>query len=218
MNQTITRLKGSEPDFVFLAIAEIHVAQIRHGVLSRLGPKLLGRIYREISQKEGSGVWVAMDGHEVVGFIAGCINTRSTFSKVLPGILFPVVLNLPFHLFRMFAVKFFRILLYPFRNQPAVIHSFSHCHTAKPELLSIAISESQQKTGLGRRLVETFEQGLRDWCCTGKYRVASDISVPESNRFYLRNGFLPCHIIRLNDMELQVYLKGIPASDTTERK
>lgn len=206
---SIIKLECQHSRQLFLDVASLHIQQISHGVLSRMGADLLARIYREIARQPGSGLWVAMDQKRVAGFICGCKDTSATFRKVIlrtSGWLAMFALGI---LVRFRFPKFVRIMLYPGRKGAGNSHASSVCFRVKAELLSIAISDEYQQLGIGRRLIETFEKRLVDWEVTDYYKVASDLSVSGSQQFYLRSGFQPCHTLTLNGTVLQIYVKEI---------
>ena len=206
---SIIKLEYQHSRQLFLDVASLHIQQISHGVLSRMGADLLARIYREIACQPGSGLWVAMDQGKVAGFISGCKDTSATFRKVIlrtSGWLTLFALGM---LVRLRLLQFFRIMFYPMRKVSGSPHVFNFCTPVRAELLSVVVSADYQQLGLGKRLIGTFEENLRGWNVRGYYKVASDRSVPGSQQFYLRSGFQPCHTLTLNDTILQIYLKEI---------
>jgi GNAT superfamily N-acetyltransferase len=207
---SLEQLTENHPPDYSQQVAEIHIERILHGVLPLLGVRLLSRIYLELSRLPQAGVWVALYDHQVIGFIAGCSDTRKTFRRLLFRLQWPIARFVIAFLFRQNLIKFLKIVLYPLISGSVKEHSFEECKGVKPEILSIAVSRDHQSNGLGQHLVFAFEETLRTWQCKGMYRVASNISKVSSNNFYLRNGFSPCHKVKLNDSLLQVYLKKIP--------
>ncbi len=205
----IIMLEKHHSEQLFLDVASLHIRQISHGVLSRLGPTLLSRIYREIALQPGSGVWVALHQGKVAVFISGCQDTRQTFRRVIIRVSVSLALFSLGMLVRLRFLKFIRILLYPGRKGAGGSHASSVCIRVKAELLSIAISDEYQQLGIGKRLIETFEKRLVDWKVADYYKVASDLSLTGSQQFYLRSGFQPCHTLTLNDTVLQIYVKEI---------
>lgn len=207
---SLEQLTENHPSDFSRQVAEIHIERILHGVLPLLGIRLLSRIYRELSRLPQAGVWVAFRDDQVIGFIAGCSDTRKTFRQLLFRLQWPIARFVIAFLFRQNLIKFLKIVLYPLISGSVKEHSFKECKSVRPEILSIAVSCDHQSNGLGQHLVFSFEEMLRTWQCKGMYRVASNISEPSSNNFYLKNGFSPCHKVKLNDSWLQVYLKKIP--------
>ncbi|HNX86278.1 MAG TPA: GNAT family N-acetyltransferase [Bacteroidales bacterium] len=207
---SLEQLTENHPPGYCQQVAEIHIERILHGVLPLLGIQLLSRIYSELSRLPQAGVWVALHDYQVIGFIAGCSDTRKTFRRLLFRLQWPIAVFIVESLFRHNLIKFVKIVLYPLISGSVKEHSFKECKSVKPEILSIAVSRDHQSNGLGQHLVFAFEEMLQDWQCKGMYRVASNISGASSNNFYLRNGFSPCHNVKLNDSWLKVYLKKIP--------
>lgn len=206
---SVIKLEYQHSRQLFLDVASLHILQISHGVLSQMGANLLARIYREIARQPGSGLWVALDQERVAGFISGCKDTSATFRKVIlrtSGWLTLFALGM---LIRLRLLQFFRIMFYPIRKVSGSPHAFSFCTMVRAELLSVVVSSDYQQLGLGKRLIETFEENLLGWNVRGYYKVASDLSVPGSQQFYLRSGFQPCHTLTLNETVLQIYVKEI---------
>lgn len=206
-NFSIIRLSDAHPEHYFMEIAGIHIAQINNGMMAQLKIKLLSQIYREIARQPDAGVWIALINHQVAGFIAGSANTRKTFIMAILRLWQPITLFALKTLFNFTFIKFARVIFYPFRNVANSRHFYQGCTRIKPEILSIAVSKNQQKSGIGKQLILAFEEALKSWHYEGYYKVATDISETGSNNFYRISGFSPCHKVKLNEMILQVYVK-----------
>ena len=163
MEITIIRLEEHHSAQLFLDVAKLHIRQISQGVLSRLGPKLLARIYREIALQSGSGLWVALDGTTVAGFISGCSDTRTTFRKVILRTLVALAMFAAGMLIRFRLMQFLRIMLYPLRKGTASSHAIPVCTGIRGELLSVVVNDDYQKRGLGKLLLDTMEESMREW-------------------------------------------------------
>jgi GNAT superfamily N-acetyltransferase len=154
-----------------------------------------------------------LDGTTVAGFISGCRDTRTTFRKVILKTLVALAMFAAGMLFRFRLMQFLRIMLYPLRKGTSSSHASAVCTGIRAELLSVVVSDDYQKRGLGKLLLDTVDDTMREWNVPGFYRVASDLSVAGSQQFYLRSGFQPCHTLTLNDTVLQVYIKEIPGTE-----
>lgn len=210
MNIEIIRLTAAHPESYFLNIAELHIEQIHHGFLPLLGLKYLSQLYYELATAPKTGVWVAIRSDKLVGFIAGCEDIRSSYYAVLPR-AWPLFMSLILHVILkpLLCRKIFSILFYPFKSSSMTSHAISACSSIRPEILAIAVGKGIEGQGIGRKLVQSFEEKVLEWNCNGYYRVATNSSDVKSNSFYKKMGFLPCHQIRHNNLILQVYLKNI---------
>lgn len=65
------------------AAARLHAERIGEGFLVTLGPRFLTRLYRRIARSPGALLLVAVDGEEVVGFVAATTSTRSLYAEFL---------------------------------------------------------------------------------------------------------------------------------------
>lgn len=207
-------LPQTHPWDVFRQIAALHVREIHHGLLPLLGLRFMTRMYYEMSRAPRTGVWAATEGGSVLGFIAGCADVGQMYRAMLlrRGPVFGMLA-----LRGMFSVTVLRKLpsmfLYPFRvgktsEQPDAPKT--HAPTTHAELLAIAVDQQAHRRGLGRGLVEAFEQGLRDWNVRGAYQVTTNVEESASNQFYRKLGFDPYGTIRHHDLTLQRYTKQVP--------
>lgn len=206
----IERLSPSHPKDVFGQIARLHVQEIHHGLLPLLGLPFVARMYYEMSRAPRTGVWAALEDGEVLGFIAGCADVGRTHRAMLlrRGPVFALLalraLLRPTVLRRLPAM-----LLYPLRvgavgeAEPTVPHA---------ELLAIAVDRRSHRRGLGHRLVEVFEQALREWDVRGSYQVLTNVEEVASNRFYRKLGLEPHGTVRHHDLLLQRYTKQLTPS------
>jgi ribosomal protein S18 acetylase RimI-like enzyme len=206
----IERLSPSHPWDVFRQIAQLHAAEIHHGLLPLLGPRFMTRLYYEMSRAPQTGVWAVVENGNVLGFIAGSADVGQTYRAMLlrrgpvfamlalGGLFNPTVLR-----------KLPSMFLYPFRvgrkeqDAPPPTHA---------ELLAIAVDQRTHRRGFGRGLVEAFERGLRDWGVTGAYQVTTNVEEIASNQFYRKLGFEPYGTIKHHDLTLQRYAKQISSA------
>ncbi len=208
-NIEIIRLSKDHSLNYFKEIAELHISQIPHGAIRLLGPTLLSKIYYELSKAPKAGVWIAIENKKVLGFLTGCSDIRKTFKYLILKLWFHLI-SYAFCSFLEFNIlKLIAILKYPFNTSLSISHKFQDCKSVKAEILSLVISPEIRKSGFGRKLVQAFEHSLQSWNVPGYYRVSSDLSETNSNAFYQKAGFLPCHQVKLNNLILQVYLMKI---------
>ena len=103
------------------------------------------------------------------------------------------------------------MLIYPYQHSALTEHTIKGCSNVNSEILAIAINPAYQRRGIGQMLIKTFEQRL--WQCNikGYYKAATNFAEMNSNAFYKKVGFAPCHQVKHNDLILQVYLKDVIA-------
>jgi ribosomal protein S18 acetylase RimI-like enzyme len=207
------RLSNDTPRRWFGEIARVHVREIRHGVLSLLGESFLATLYRELAVAPQTGVWIATEQGQVIGFIAGSADVRRSFRTVLRRAWLPLLRSTSGAVFNPSVFrKAVPLLLYPFRSPATTGHAITGCDSVTAELLAIAISPQAQRRGVGRALVHAFEHAIQSWGAGGYYRVATNHADPGSNAFYCNLGFLPCHRVAHHALMLQVFHKSIDES------
>lgn len=206
----IERISPTHPRELFQQIARLHVQEIHHGLLPMLGQPFVARMYYEMSRAPRTGVWAALEDEEVLGFVAGCADVGRTHRVMLlrrgpvlallalRALLRPTVLRrLP------------AMLLYPLRASAGADEEPEAPHA---ELLAIAVDRRSHRLGLGHRLVEVFEQALREWDVRGAYQVLTNTEEIASNRFYRKLGLEPHGTVRHHDLLLQRYTKQLTPS------
>jgi len=206
----IVQLTRAHPKEYFTEIAALHIKQIHHGLLPLLGLKFLSRLYYELAITPNTGVWAALKSNELIGFISGCADVRKSYFAILSR-AWPLFLSLTSQVILRPGLlwKMISILCYPFKYSYETMHSNKACSSIKSEILAIAVNPDFEGRGIGRKLVQTFEEELLQWNNRGYYRVATNVLDIKSNSFYRKVGFLSCHQIKHNDLILQVYLKDI---------
>jgi ribosomal protein S18 acetylase RimI-like enzyme len=132
------------------AAARLHVAGIRDGFLSSLGPRFLTRLYARIVREPGCFLLVAEDSGglspQVAGFIAGSDDVGRLYRSFIRQDGWWSALHASGPLVR---------------SVPKVIETLRHGRrngtTGRgTELLAVAVDGSRQGHGIGRALVEAF--------------------------------------------------------------
>ncbi len=204
----VRRLIGDESPRVYRQIAVLHADLIHGGILPLLGEDFLAVLYRQIAASRWGSVHAARRDGEVIGFAAGARD----FGRCALGFSLSSYLRLGFiFLIRMWRPqilrKVFDILAYPFRivSQPHPAETKSDAHRA--ELLAIAVSRSAQATGLGRTLVQAFEETLQGK--VSHYMVTTNTVEIQSNAFYSALGFAKAGQQRHHELVIQIYTKQV---------
>jgi len=203
-------LDSSYPYSYFEEVAHIHILEIHHSTLPLLGEKFLSRLYYELANSPKTGLWVAIERGTILGFIAGCSSTRDSYLSVIRRAGIPLGLLIIPSLMKLdICKKVLTLLAYPLYSPPIDATPLRASDKTEAELLAIAIHASAQRRGIGKMLVEAFEEGLVSWGITGNYCVATNLAEEKSNSFYQNIGFEPCYRQQHNDLILQVYQKRI---------
>ena len=168
MKIEIVRLTMAHPDSYFTNIAALHIKQIHHGLLPLLGLKFLYRLYHELSIYPKTGVWAAIKSDELVGFIVGCADVRLSYYALLTH-AWPLFMSLSLDVILkpLLLRKIFRVIFYPFKSSSITSHAIQVCSSIKPEILAIAVGKDMEGQGIGRKLVQAFEEKLLEWNCNG---------------------------------------------------
>ena len=195
---SIRKMKPSDA----ASIARLHAAAIELGFLSRLGPNFLASLYQGISESEGSHVFVADDGGDVLGFCAYTRDVDSMYRDVLGRrwgrLLVAVFLRL---LDPRLAKEVWDTLRYPTKQAAQ--------HLPPAEILSIAVSEGSRGGGVGRLLLE---QALHQAALDGQreIKVLAGAELGDANRFYEQCGFTVRSQMIQHGKPLNVYVRALP--------
>lgn len=185
-------------------VAQLHGAQIHHGLLPLLGVPFMAQMYAGIAGAPHSGIWAAVEGEQLLGFISGSADIAAMYRSLLltHGLRLAIASGLS--LFRLQVLsKLPTVLLYPFQKRDVPDRS-----APEAELLSVAVADEAQGRGVGRQLIGTFETALRGWGVT-RYRVLTNKAEEGSNAFYRATGFSPAGTRRHHALTLQAYEKVI---------
>lgn len=208
----IIRLTNSEPLSYFQEIAQIHTAEIQHGMLPLLGNEFLTKLYYEICRESKNGIWVAAEDGKILGFLAGCADVRLTCKRLVlqSGLslgwkILHAIPNLKL------LKKLYSLFAYPFRKKGERLNlQERHSPSAdRAELLAMAVHHEAHRQGIGRALVAAFEESLLTWGGLDGYWVATDAAQMVSNNFYISLGFEPRGKIKHHDLILQHYHKSL---------
>lgn len=208
------RLQATHTAVSFQEVARIHAAEIHHGALPLFGERFMARLYREISCTPRAGVWVAVESGTVLGFLAGCADIKAAFRCIClkGGMALGLLAVRPVLVTPRLWRKFWALAMYPFRNQnPAAAVAEGMAPRPRAELLSMAVTRTAHRRGIGRCLVAAFEESLPGWGVTEGYWVTTNSADSDSNRFYQAMGCLRRLTVPHHDLMLHVYYREIPA-------
>lgn len=182
-------------------IANLHCEAFREGVTTQLGRNFIYRYYTAMIKSETAHLWVAERGGKVLGFL-GCCTDRIAFE----------------HANRSGSTRLLAIWrLLTFRLSPMAImramrkQSLSHDFPDKAELLSIVVSPTSRRLGLGKRFLDIWLKTLRD---TGLNEFVVYTDNPEGISFYNKYGGTLLFKFRLRDLYSACYRFKLPEGES----
>lgn len=197
----------ADPPEYFGRVAELHMAEIHHGILPLLGKKFLALLYLGLSGADRSGVWVALHDGRVLGYVAGCADTKRTMTAVLFSFGVRLLLAAGGAVVSpAFLRKIMAVLSYPFRQSPT---STAPRDIPKAELLAICVEPSSRGRNIGKQLVQALEKAFLHWGMIPNYHVKTNIEEDNSNAFYRMLGFEPSGTVPHHNLVLQIYVKPV---------
>ena len=201
----VVRLGRQHPRDLFRQVARLHSRSIHHGVLPQLGLRFLTEVYAAVAHSDHGIVLVVKEGEMILGFVAGTIRLKRLYLGILlkRGWCLFAAVGMRFRQVSLWK-KMWSVLSFPGRQtRPQVKYS------GGPELLAIAVTEDQRRTGLGSQLLQAFENELRERSAGRTYSVATNAAEAVSNRFYEKSGFHPIGKMAHHQLVLQLYLKEL---------
>src|SRR3989344_7866071 len=146
--------------------------------ITLFGTQFLYRIYETILIEQLGFLVIAHESNRLKGFVFGCADS-SQLNRVI---------------FKRFYV-FVPLVLGAFCKNPGILknlwetlfYSQREGEGIKPEMVIIAVVEPERSKGLGSQLVQQLETEFKKRSIR-KYKVTVHQDMPESNRFYQKNG------------------------------
>jgi ribosomal protein S18 acetylase RimI-like enzyme len=204
----VRRVSGSDSMEVFRRIARLHAQRIHGGVLPLLGETFLGTLYREIAKSKHGTVHEAVDHERLLGFIVGTPDiSRCALGFTLGGYLRLTAILAGRIWHPEIRRKFFDALMYPVRKPPSPKGNLPVQDKHRAELLAIAVSADAEGRGVGRAMVDAFEDTLPGKI--GAYFVTTNADDMNSNAFYRALGFEKAGQKRHHDLLVQIYTKQV---------
>ena len=173
------------------SVAILHSDGIRGGFLSKLPLSFLSSLYQAIAHDKHSVVFTAnCSDFGCCGFVVGTRSTKGLYKRVLlskwpvfalhvvPSLIKPSILT-----------KVVETLCYPFCKKKNSSLRTSSVEMPDAELLSIVVTASMRRQGIGRMLVNQLDEWFRNNNCS-KYSVITVANDENSNAFYRAVGFI----------------------------
>lgn len=176
-------------------VVEIHLATFKGFFLTFLGSEFLKLLYSGFIQHENSNLIIAIDGNEIVGFIAYSEDMSAFYKYLIKNKL----LGFSWCAFKAFTRKpsiIFR-LLSAFGKSEEVKRKEKYI-----ELASIGVLPQHKGKGIGQQLLN-FLKNLINFDKFAYILLETDALENEYvNRFYERNGFIHWRTYKTNEKRL----------------
>ena len=193
----------------FREAARLHADGITEGFLSTLGQPFLTSLYQGIGESAGAGVFVAVEGGTVLGFISYARDVGSCYRQTLRRRFFPMTGALLRQLIKPRVLgSVLETLAYPLlhRGREQTATDDRPAPTVRSELLSMAVSAQARGKGVGKLLVRAVDQALQAEG-VGGYFVVTHAVDERSNGFYRSCGFSPTREYRSHGKPMNEYFK-----------
>ena len=194
----------------FRSAADLHVRGITEGFLSTLGTPFLAALYGGIATADESGVFVAEENGEVLGFISCARDVKTCYKRVLKSNWPSLAMTMIPNAFKpAIYKKIIETLSYPLLHRDVALEAPA-AETAglRPELLSMAVSELARGRGVGKMLVKAVDEDMSSMRLPGYY-VVTHGSDERSNGFYLGRGFVKIRAYQSHGKPMNEYLKKL---------
>ena len=189
------------------SIASIHIKSLQRSFLSTLGPFFLNRLYLYLIEKEQ--VWVIEENDEIMGFLSFSMNS----SRMMRRFLFHCPVCMLIISYKISTSFYHTKRIWETFRIPSKLGNRnemkSELNLPTGELLSIAIKENFQTTGLGGMLLNKLEEFLL-YLNISNYKVFAGDNLLIANQFYLKHDFKLVGQIRFHGNDISnVYIKEI---------
>lgn len=175
------------------ALAKIHYQSLDEGLMAKLGLTFLESYYASLDKNKSVFVLVALEGKEIVGFIAGTVKTKLIPKTLYLNLLIPTLMALckkPYLIFKIACIPFYS--------------SFSTYDSS--EILSLAVKHSKRGKGVARKLVEAAKRELKKRNAR-IFTISVRSSLRKPNAFYRKLGLKKLRIEMFMGEEI-VFWKG----------
>jgi GNAT superfamily N-acetyltransferase len=183
------------------SIAEVHYESFKNFFLTSLGKPFLVQFYKSVlSHPNGFGFGVLFEG-ELVGFAIGTKNSSKFYKSILKS-----------NGIKMGIAAFVRLLINPSKIKRlinAFLSSNVSLYKEIPVLLSICVSIRVESKGVGKQLLNAFENELK---IKGFNSVALTTDTYDNdyvNQFYTRNNYLKVKSFFQGKREMNLYHKTL---------
>lgn len=163
-------------------VVRVHLASFHGYFLSFLGPKFLRLLYTEIIKESDHVAFVAQDESGVVGFIVGVTHQSGFYARLARERQVAFAMAALGAVIRQIKIipRLFRALTYSRKSREAA---------AQALLMSIGVLPEVQQYGVGKRLVITFLNAMKEEKVNEVSLTTDRDSNEKVNNFYQKLGF-----------------------------
>lgn len=192
----IKRLDNLTSDAVFSQIAALHERLLAAGVLARLGPNFLIRLYKELVIYSESAVYVVEENEKIIAFVACTANSNTFYKRFIYrnwDAIIPILLKLvnPSLLKRSFSI------LNYLTKKPNI-------DTPSAELLSIAVVENAHRKGIASQLMLKVFDFMHE-NNVDKFKVTAAQTQQAAQEFYKSKGGIARETIELGKLTSNIF-------------
>lgn len=182
-------------------IANLHFETFKGFFLTSLGRDFLKEFYRGIlSHANGIG-YGAFNNDELIGFAVGTSNNSGFYKSLIKinGV-------------KMAMAGFFNLILSPQKIKRLATSILSNENSSYKEiavLLSICVLNQQESKGIGKNLLLTFENDLKERKLNKLILTTDALNNEYVNQFYIRNNYLKVQTLLQGKRQMNLYYKEI---------
>lgn len=173
------------------AVAQLHVDSLT-GLLCDLGPGAIRAYYHGAAGSSSAIGFVHMRESNLLGFVLGSGNPRRLKREILANSFFQTLLGTCSGVIRKPSTLRSLISSFPPGNE--------YYDPQAAELIYLAVDGKQRASGIGKQLVEHFNQKLGESGITA-YQLSVDAGNQNAIRFYERLGFMEVGRYRQFDID-----------------
>lgn len=192
-------LSDNSDQKLYQKIAELHRVQLKAGILAELSINALSRFYRFVATNEPHSVLIiATRDNDVCGFICGTLDLQRLYIQFIKRHPITAISNVLFLATKPALYKRIGSLI-QYIGKPA-----QYTTQTKAELLSMAVSPSNMRSGTGRCLLEALANYFKRHEVLS-FKVISSHTQQEAHRFYRAMGGEPVGTLEIGLLESVQY-------------
>jgi GNAT superfamily N-acetyltransferase len=176
-------------------LADLHLSAFRKLLSGRIGKRYLRCYYRRII--EGGFVYACFEGDRIAGFVSGIVNEKRLYNIKY---YFCAILGIITHIYSI------RMILGLYRHVLRIIKVTDV--KIKSELLSIVVDEKSRGKGIGKALVERFNDFMVEKKVS-RYKVFTDMEYSTGHRLYEKLGYILDRELRVAGLTVRMYVKEL---------